>query len=173
MSKARLAAGLPRFDSRSRVLTVCAREAVSRQTETGDSLCLWPWLFLLTLMYSPPLTGQSAGAAPSDTLARANELHAQASDLEAKGQWREAAVLRKQIARLVESRLGPDHPDTDTVKWNLANTLLASGQPTAALQALEQCLEARTKALGPGAYAADSRDRGATSHRRHLSRRPR
>jgi CHAT domain-containing protein len=109
-------------------------------------------LFLLMLMHSPSVTGQSAGADPSNPLARANEWHTQASDLEAKGQWREAAVLRKQIAQLVESRLGPDHPDTDTVRWNLANTLLASGQAAAARQAYEQCLQARTKALGPGAY---------------------
>lgn len=99
------------------------------------------------------LTGQPVRPTASGPLARANELHTQASELEAKGQWREALPLREQIASQMEAGLGKEHPDTDTARWDLANTLLAAGQPARARQVLQQCLEARVKVLGSTAPA--------------------
>lgn len=117
-------AGNPGLTAVGQSLRCPTVKRVSVSLPQVTSPCRWLVLFLYVLMTSTSPTGQTAGATPSDTLARANTLHTQASNLEAEGRWREALPLREQFASLIEAGLGKEHADTDTARWDLANTLL-------------------------------------------------
>ena len=69
------------------------------------------------------ITIQSATLGAADPLAEATALNQQALTLYQQGRYAEAEPLYKRSLAIREKGLGPDHPDTATVRGNLAALL--------------------------------------------------
>jgi CHAT domain-containing protein/tetratricopeptide (TPR) repeat protein len=90
--------------------------------------------------------GGTAGAAADDPQVLTNR----ASDLAAKGQFREAESLQQRVVQIHEKAVGPEHPLTATSVSNLGNMLYLQGKFAEAEQVHRRALAIRTKVLGPG-----------------------
>jgi tetratricopeptide (TPR) repeat protein len=63
--------------------------------------------------------------------------------------WQFLIPLYEEFARLIEDRLGPEHPDTATSLNNLAGLYLEQGRYEEAEPLYERALEIRERVLGP------------------------
>ena len=77
-------------------------------------------------------------------------LAARASDLAARGQYREAESLQQRVVQIHEKAVGAEHPLTATSISNLGNVLYLQGKFVEAEQVHRRALAIRTKVLGPG-----------------------
>ena len=73
-----------------------------------------------------------------------------ASDLAAKGQYREAESLQQRVVQIHEKSMGAEHPLTATSLSNLGNVLHLQGKFAEAEQIHRRALAIRTKVLGHG-----------------------
>ena len=73
-----------------------------------------------------------------------------ASDLAAKGQYREAESLQQRVVQIHEKTMGVEHPLTATSLSNLGNVLHLQGKFAEAEQIHRRALAIRTKVLGQG-----------------------
>jgi CHAT domain-containing protein/tetratricopeptide (TPR) repeat protein len=76
-------------------------------------------------------------------------LAAQADELLAKGQYREAESLQQRVVSIHEKTLGREHPLTATSLSNLGNVLYLQGKFSEAEQIHRRALALREKVLGP------------------------
>ena len=77
-------------------------------------------------------------------------LAARASDLAAKGQYREAESLQQRVVQIHEKAVGAEHALTATSISNLGNVLYLQGKFADAEQVHRRALAIRTKVLGAG-----------------------
>ncbi len=85
-----------------------------------------------------------------DRYAKARQANARASQLYARGQYAEAALLFQETLTIRRDILGEDHPDTANSYNNLAATLRDQGKYAEAEAMHRRALAIRLKALGEG-----------------------
>src|SRR5262245_60197812 len=85
-----------------------------------------------------------------DRFAKARPAGTRATQLYARGQYAEAALLFQEALTIRRDILGEGHPDTATSYNNLANILHAQGKPAEAEAMHRRALAIRLKALGEG-----------------------
>ena len=83
-----------------------------------------------------------------DRYVKARQANTRASQLYARGQYAEAALLSQEDLSIRRDILGEDHPETATTYNNLAATLLAQGKYGEAEAMFRRTLAIRLKALG-------------------------